>query len=136
MVDSQLPRQFASRPMRRPIGGTFAGPRQNPGFQFRGTLFHGSTWVSSIKAGKSLLPKPLLPAADVIAVAPQSLTDLEVGLALGQHQDQTSPTDIFGRESSGAESYFQFSIFGSGQVQDMFFHAPSLLQPNTNFNVT
>jgi hypothetical protein len=27
-------------------------------------------------------------------------------------------------------------IFGGGQMQDMVFHAPSILQSNTNLNVT
>src|SRR4030095_2186340 len=95
VTDTQLLGQFAGSPVGRSIRRRLAGPSQNAGLQLRRLFFNGPARMPGIESGESLFDKPLLPAADVTAVATQSLSNLRVRIASGQPQDQPGAPDVF-----------------------------------------
>ncbi len=82
VADAQLPGQLARALVSRAVRRRLASPGQNADLQPGRLFFDGAAPVASVRTRKPTLEKTLFSTADVAAVTSQSLTNLQVGVAL------------------------------------------------------
>jgi hypothetical protein len=101
-----------------------AGPLKNPGLQRRSSFLHRSSGMMRVQARQSLGFEATLPATDIVGVAPQNLTNRQVGFALRQQQDRPRAAHILGRQRARTQPVLQFRALTRRQAKLSLSHAP------------
>ena len=122
VIDPERLRQSTRTPVSRPVGGTTAGPREDPRLQLGRQHPHRGSRIPRVESGDTSRLKPLLPATDVSRRTAQRLLNGQIRFTLSKHQNQPRSPRIFGPSLPRANARFQLTSLGRSDGQR---HAPS-----------
>jgi hypothetical protein len=96
VIHTQRVGQLAAAPVRGPVGGGAASPRQDLRFDLGGALLNPPAAMTRKQTRQPLRCEALLPAQNVGGAAAERRLDCGPGRPISQHQNQTSAAHVVG----------------------------------------
>jgi hypothetical protein len=119
LADAERFGHLAARPVRAAVGGFLPRPARDARLHLGGRDARLAAFVAWIEARDPILLEALFPTRDGRSRRAQAAHDLDVGLAVGQRQNQPGAEDITGRQCARLRPLSQLHSLFVGYLQQL-----------------